>query len=398
MLTKTLLIILAVTSIQSWEEPAPCDRHQGDLPPRVEPVYVEKVHHHVHRQVPNHSHRVFQANLDKRTEWFDNDDANSCATAGSDGNGESVVMAGPDGSNAAGKGENGSMSNTNFKNDRQTGQKSFAQYSDNNGKKAIVADNWKTDTKNNNKAKAVSKGRGASKAVSNTQKSEGTAQGAKGAKVNSVYDNRTKNWRDNWSVHKNKGKSIKARNTWGTDDRMKTAGRAMGIGCGKAKTVSNNTGSVVKAQGNKLSKGDTRHQGKLKQYGNNWIQGKVGNRKFARASTFNVDGQSRGGTSTVAKGKGGIKSFTNRFKGSGGIAKGTCGTKNKAGYKRKQKRNADNWSTDVVTKKQIVYHPVRYVHKHHHDYYRPSYGYNNRNRYNHYDAPRKGCHVGSSSD
>ena len=366
MLSKTILLFIAIATLRTCETKAPAKAYNDDLPAKVEPVVVERYHHHEHKEVPAHSHRTFQANLNKRTEWFDNDDSNACATAGSDGDGESVVMAGPDGSNAAAKGTQGSMSNTNFVNDRQTGQKSFASYTDNNGKVANVADNWKSDTTNRNKAKAVSQGCGASKAVSDTLKSEGTAQGTKGAKVNSVYDNRTNNWRDTWSVHKNHGKTINARNTWGSDDRMKTAGRAMGIGNGKANTLSNNTGTVVKAQGDKFSKGDTRGQGQLKQYGNNWIQGNDGKRDFARSNTFNIDSNTVGGTSTVAKGKGGIKSFTNRYKGSGGIAKGTCGTKNKAGFKRNQKRNADNWSSDVVRKDQIVYHPVKYVDRHIH--------------------------------
>lgn len=375
MLSKTILVSLLIASAFTWEEP------------KVEPCHVHKTHTHHHHHVPAHSHKVFQANLDKRDTWFDNDDSNGCASGGSMGDGESVVMAGPNGSNSASKGEEGSYSDTRFGNRRQSGRKSFATYSDTNGKKATVSDNWKSNVQNKNKARAVSKGKGASKAVSNTQSSEGVAQGTKGAKVNSVYDNQTKNMRDQWSVHKSKGKNVRARNTWTSDDRMKTAGRAMGVGNGKAKTVSNRVGSVVKAKGDCFSRGDTRHQGQLKQAGNNWIAGKVGNRTFARQKKYKVNSRSTGGTSTMAKGKGGIKSFTNRYKGSGGIAKGTKGTKNKAGYKRKQKRWADNWSTDVVRKGVTVYHPVKKV-DHHYHHAAPahksygSYGHNKNHAHN----------------
>jgi hypothetical protein len=366
MLKKTLFLFFALNALFAWKD-ATCAK--------VEPILVKRNHHHHHVVVPDHSHRIKESKLNKRTEWFDNDDSNSCADAGSEGNGESVVMAGPDGSNSAAQGELGSHSVTGFKNDRKTGQKSFATFTDNRGKEATVVDNWKSDTKNDNKAKAVSDGKGASKAVSNPNVSEGTAQGSKGAKVNSVYDNHTNDWRDNWSVHKDGKNFVNARNTFGNDSQMKTAGRAMGIGNGQAKTVSNNVGTVVKANGDCLSKGDTRAQGEAKQFGNNFIQGKNGNRDFARSNTFNLDQKTNGGTSTVAKGKGGIKSFTNKDKGAGGIAKGTKGTHNKAGFKRTQQRNADNWSTDVVRKRETVYHPVKYVdnHYHHRKPYRKSY-------------------------
>lgn len=369
MFSKTIFVSILIASSLTWEA-------QEEVQPEVQPVIIQRTHVHRHHHVPAHSHKVFQANLDKRDTWFDNGDADGCASGGSMGNGQSVVMAGPDGSNSASMGDEGSYSNTNFNNDRQSGRKSFARYHDTNGKKATVSDNWKSNVMNKNKARAVSRGKGASKAVSNTQKSIGQAQGSLGAKVNSVYDNRTKNWRDKWSVHKSKGKSVRARNTWAADDRMKTAGRAMGVGCGKAKTVSNRVGTVVKAKGNKFSRGDTRHQGSLKQNGNNWIAGKIGNRTFARQKKFRNDTNSTGGTSTLAKGKGGIKSFTNRYKGSGGVAKGTCGTKNKAGFKRKHKRWADNWSSDVVRKRQTVYHPVRRVDNYYHHH---GHGYGNYN-------------------
>jgi len=123
-----------------------------------------------------------------------------------------------------------------------------------------VTNNWGKNTRNANKAKAMSKGHGFAGTVSNGHRSYGKAKGSKMSGTMGVYRNNTDAFNDKWSRHRDgRGNMVNARNSWRKHDKIKAGGKAMGIKNGLAELNADYSGAQGRAKGDRASNATTKH-------------------------------------------------------------------------------------------------------------------------------------------
>lgn len=300
------------------------------------------------RYYPHHPYPYpkpcFRARKSVRNNWATDEKVRGGAMANSRGNGASTAYTGKSGSQAKAYGSEGSGSWTKHQKEANKVSDNFSVYRDNKGRRKVIRKRFAEKELNDNHADAISKGRGYTAAISDDDRSAAKGRGSRGTKVDSAYNNQTDKVGDNFSMYHDGHKTRKVRDTFATNDRIRTAGRGMGIGNGKAITNSNGDGSAVKARGDCFSQGQTRHKADSKAKRDRWSRLRIGNRVYNKRRNWAKRNASNGRTNSKALGKGFTKSFTNKNNGSGAHSKGTRGTNNKAKYNSDENNTSDAWS------------------------------------------------------
>ena len=321
--------------------------------------HYHPVHHHVAK--PNaHHHIIHHGKSEKRTRWVDMDKVGGCSAGNSSGSGNSIAVAGPMSTKSMSNGSINGVASNHFANERKSASKSFAQMTDGNKKETHIHDNWQNHTKNNNRSYARGEGHARVKAISDTEQSYGKAQGNL-AKVKSMYNNETDSHRDKYGMKRNGDDKVTIRNRFANHDKIETKGRAASVGHGQALTNSNRLGSKVIAKGDRFSMGNTNHQAMQNADTDSWKKTKKNGLETSVRERYHIDNKNKGKTRTRAHGKGQLAAFTNRDKGAGAKAEGTCGTENNAGYVRNRRRGADTFANDKKRTVKTIYHKPKPV-------------------------------------